>query len=208
MAMTKDELDMVHSYMDASHSYLEFGSGESTIYAANASMIKNIDSVESSEKYITENLKPNIAIANALASGKLRFHIVDIGETIDWGYPKNQSKKHLWPNYSLSVFSRQSNHDLVLVDGRFRVACALNSALNTSEDCSIIIHDFWSRPEYHILLKYLKVKNRVDTVCVFGKKRDCDFRKAQALIRKYQYLPSDGTLFDEMKEKLKKCLLP
>lgn len=105
--MTKGELEMLHSYMDSSSNYLEFGAGASTIYAAKTPMIKTIDSVESSEKYIDENLKSDISIINALSTGKLRFHIIDIGETIAWGYPKDTTKKHLWPNYSLSVFTKK-----------------------------------------------------------------------------------------------------
>ncbi|MDO8281187.1 MAG: hypothetical protein Q7U10_00965 [Thermodesulfovibrionia bacterium] len=204
MPMTKDELKMIHSYIDLSHNYLEFGSGESTIYASTAPMIKSIDSVESSEGYISEYLKPNTAITNALSTGKLLFHIIDIGETIAWGYPKNELKKHLWPNYSLSVFTKKSNHDLALVDGRFRVACTLNCILNTPENCTIIIHDFWSRPEYHIVLKYLELKDKVETLGVFSKKQDTDLIKLQSLIKKYQYLPKDRTLVDKIKRKLTK----
>ena len=153
MNMTKDEMKMLHSYIDLSNHYLEFGSGDSTVYASSVPMIKTIDSVESSEKYISENLKPNPAISKALSTGKLTFHIIDIGETTEWGLPIDESKKHLWPNYSLSVFTQKSNHDLVLVDGRFRVACTLNCILNTPGNCKIIIHDFWKRPAYLIVLK-------------------------------------------------------
>lgn len=187
--MTKDEMDILHLYIDKSKHYLEFGSGESTIYASNAPMIKTIDSVESSETFINVNLKTNAAITNALSTGKLLFHIIDIGETTFWGVPINESKKHLWPNYSRSVFSKKSNHDLALVDGRFRVACTLNCILNTPENCKIIIHDFRIRPEYHIVLKYLEIHNRFDTLAVFTKKRDIDQKDLQSLIEEYQYNP-------------------
>lgn len=189
MNMTKDEMKLLHSYIDSSNHYLEFGSGESTIYASNVPTIKTIDSVESSDIFINENLKPNAVIANAISAGKLVFHIIDIGETTAWGLPINESKRHLWPNYSLSIFSQKSNHDLVLVDGRFRVACTLNCILNTPENCKIIIHDFWKRPAYHIVLEYLDVQNRFDTLGVFTRKRDIDSGDLQALIKEYQYLP-------------------
>ena len=105
MTMTKNESKLLHSLIDSSIHYLEFGSGESTIYASKSPMVKTIDSVESSQKYIEDNLKFNPDIVMALSENKLRFHIIDIGETIKWGWPKNKSKKHLWPNYSLSVLS-------------------------------------------------------------------------------------------------------
>lgn len=202
MTMTKGELDMLHSYLDSCTNYLEFGSGESTIYASSAPMIKTIDSVESAEIYINENLNLNTEIHTALSNGKLLFHTIDIGDPIEWGDPKNESKKHLWPNYSLSVFSKKSKHDLVLVDGRFRVACTLNSILNTPEYCIIIIHDFWNRPEYHIVVKYLEIIDRVDSLCVFKKHKDVDLKKLQSLIKIYQYLPRDKTIVFKIKTKL------
>lgn len=133
-------------------------------------------------------------ISNALSTGKLSFHIIDIGETTAWGHPKNEIKKHLWPNYCLSVFSKKSNHDLVLVDGRFRVACTINCILNTRENCTIMIHDLWNRPEYHIVLRYLETIERVDRFGVFCKRIDISSKKLQSLIKKYQYLPADKTV--------------
>lgn len=204
MTMTKGELEILHSYIDSSSNYLEFGSGESTIYASKSPTIKTIDSVESSQKYIEDNLKPNADIVMALSANKLRFHIIDIGETITWGYPKDKSKKHLWPNYSLSVFSENRNYDLVLVDGRFRIACALNCILSTPDNCTIIIHDFWNRPQYHVVLRYLEVKDRVDTLGVFSKRSNIDLQKVQSLIKIFQYLPDDKTLLFKIKNKLTK----
>ena len=204
MTMTEGELDMLHTYMDSSTDYLEFGCGESTIYVSSAPMIKNIDSVESSEKFILKSLKSNADIDSAISAGKLFFHIIDIGDTRGWGHPTDESKKHLWPNYSLSVFSKKSNHDLVLVDGRFRVACTLNCILNTPENCTIMIHDFWHRPQYHVVLKYLEIKDRVDTLGVFSKRQGVDIERLQLLIKKYQYLPKDRTRLDKIKRRLNK----
>jgi hypothetical protein len=189
--MTKDEKLLLHSYMGSCLNYLEFGSGESTIYASNVSTIQTIKSVESSKKYIDKNLKHNPIIANALLTGKLVFHLIDIGETKKWGYPINDKKRHLFPNYSLSVFSQPNDYDLVLVDGRFRVACTVSTILNTQQTCIIIIHDFWNRPEYHIVLRYLETLDRVDTLGVFRKKRNIDSKQLQLLLKTYQYLPGD-----------------
>jgi len=193
MTMSTSELKILHSHLHSSKHYLEFGSGASTKAAAKAENILSIDSVESSQTYIEEQLKPDAAIAQALLNKKLRFHIIDIGETIRWGYPKDDSKKHLWPNYSKSVFSEKKNYDLVLVDGRFRVACILNCLLNTPEKCTIIVHDFWNRPQYHVALEYLETKERADTLGVFVKKPRINQEDVQAMIEAFQYLPGDKT---------------
>jgi hypothetical protein len=198
--MTTAEHDLLHKCIDASEKYLEFGCGESTIYASSVPTVKLIVSVESSEQFVDEHLRPVPSIEKALSMGKLSFHLVDIGETAYWGLPKDLSKIHLWPNYSLSVFHDQSNFDLCLIDGRFRVACALNCLINLPDDCTILIHDFWNRREYRLLLEFLKVEAAVDTLGVFKKKSNLDLCKIQSLIRKYQYLPQDKTTIDRIKE--------
>jgi hypothetical protein len=188
---TNAEKKKLYSYIDASINYLEFGSGESTIYASSVPTIKTITSVESSKQFVDKHLIHNPAIASTLSTGRLSFHFVDIGETIDFGHPKDTSKKHLWPNYSLSVFNQKSEHDLFLVDGRFRVACTLNCILNSPSNCTILFHDFWNRPKYHVVLKFLTIEDKVDTLGVFKKKKLVNRDLIKSLIQTYQYLPED-----------------
>ncbi|MTJ50461.1 hypothetical protein [Dolichospermum sp. UHCC 0259] len=189
--MTESEKNILHAYIGSSLNYLEFGSGESTIYASGLPTIHTVTSVESSRQFINDFLMQNSDVQNALKNKKLNFHIVDIGETVAWGYPKDEAKKHLWPNYSLSVFNGDLQYDLVLVDGRFRVASTLCSILSTPDACKILIHDFWNRPEYKIVLEFLQVIDKVDTMGVFAKIDSIDCHKVQSIIRKYQYLPGD-----------------
>ncbi|MDD2722545.1 MAG: hypothetical protein PHH59_00800 [Methylovulum sp.] len=189
MTMTASELDILHSHIDTSTKFLEFGAGASTLYAASVPSIKQIDSVESSVEFVNENLKPNPVISEAVSAGRLLFHIIDIGKTFYWGYPASFCKKHLWPDYSFRIFRQKSEHDLVLIDGRFRVACTLNTILNTPENCKILIHDFWNRPHYHIVLSFLETQVEVDTLGVFTKKPSIDRRQVKSLIEKYKYLP-------------------
>ena len=191
MSMTSAEKKILHSYIDSSVNYLEFGAGESTIYASSVSTILTITSVDSSKHFVNNNLKHNPDIKNALLNGKLKFHLVDIGETVDWGFPKNTSKRHLWPNYSLSVFCTRSKHDIILIDGRFRVACTLNCILNSPPNSTLLIHDFWNRPEYHIVLKFLEIEYKADTLGVFKKKDKVDHHQIQSLIKVYQYYSGD-----------------
>ena len=192
MTMTSEEFSMLHTYLHKSQHYLEFGSGVSTLHASCVPKIKTIDSVESSEGFADNLIKRYSAIQTALSMEKLKFKIIDIGETGNFGFPLNESKKNLWPNYSKSIFLDKSNHDLVLIDGRFRVACTLQCILNTPNDCTILIHDFWNRPEYHILLKFLHPLERVDTFGVFNKKdQTLDMDEINMLIYQYQYLPGD-----------------
>ncbi|MCK5359774.1 MAG: hypothetical protein KAJ95_04065 [Gammaproteobacteria bacterium] len=192
MTMTNEEVTMLHSQMDRSSKYLEFGSGDSTVYASCVPSINTIDSVESSADFVNKMLKTNPAIQTALSMGKLEFHLIDIGVTGNFGYPVDDSKKHLWPDYSQNIFKKSSNHDLVLIDGRFRVACTLQCILNEPKDCIIMIHDFWNRAEYHVLLKYLTLIDKVDTLGVFDiTPESFNDDEIRSLITRYQYLPGD-----------------
>lgn len=47
--------------------------------------------------------------------------------------------------------------DLVLIDGRFRVACCLKCYNVISNDCLIIFDDFLKRPQYNIVLNYFDI---------------------------------------------------
>lgn len=102
--MTNDELTMLHSHMHNSRHYLEFGSGDSTIFASCVPTITKIDSVESSKDFVNRILRKNPAINNAESMGKLEFHNIDIGVTGNFGYPVDESKRNLWPNYSQNIF--------------------------------------------------------------------------------------------------------
>jgi hypothetical protein len=194
MTMTDGELGVLHDYMDKSLCYMEFGAGESTQYAVSKPSIRKIDCIESSSQFLKEHVLNQPGIAGAVAGGRLKFHTFDFGKMGNWGHLTSTDKKHMWPAYSLAVFAQPQNPDLVLIDGRFRVATTLSTILNTPEDTKIIIHDFWNRPRYHILLKFLAVETRVDTLGVFRKKKPLKIEKMQSLLRKYQYLPKDKNL--------------
>ena len=194
MTMTQAELGVLHEYIGQSKSYLEFGSGESTKYAVSVPSLMTINSVESSSEYLQKHIMQEPEIQKAMKQGRLALHTYDFGEMGKWGHLKSEKKKHMWPNFALAVFSKPQYPDLVLIDGRFRVASTLSTILNTPEDTKIMIHDFWNRPRYHILLHFLEVEIRVDTLGVFVKKKPLKIKKMQSLLRKYQYLPKDKNL--------------
>jgi hypothetical protein len=47
------------------------------------------------------------------------------------------------------------------------VACTLNAILQGSLDMTIVVHDFWNRPKYAVLLDYLNCACRADSLAVF-----------------------------------------
>ena len=178
--LTPNEKNMLISYMKNAKQYLEFGSGGST-YLAVLNSDANIISIESDENWIKYIKEWNI-----LSKTDIRY--IDIGKIGDWGVPVNEDKKSVWYKYSSEVFNDENarQSDFIFIDGRFRVACALATILNTNENVTIAIHDFWVRPEYHVLLKYLEVIEGADTLAVFKKRNTIDIDEIKRLYDEYK----------------------
>jgi len=172
--MTAGELDCFRRYLGKASHFLEFGCGGSTLLAAGAGLSK-IWSVESDAAWIRK-LKERKPISDAVKNGRLKFFCPKIGGIGAWGRPQDPNSRHLWPRYHSEVWAEldPKTVDLVLIDGRFRVACALQAALRVSAKCPILIHDFWIRPKYHVATEFLTEVERVDTLGVFHPKEPRD----------------------------------
>jgi hypothetical protein len=190
--MSTGELKLLQAQLNASQRYLEFGAGNSTLMAVATPALIEIDTVESSRSFLDESVLKMSAIAQARDAGRLHVHFVDIGPTSKWGMPTDESKRDSWPLYSAQIFQEEKNWDLILIDGRFRVACCLRALLHGPPETRIMIHDFWNRPEYHVLLPFLDVVQKVDTFGLFRKKAGADVAAMKAMLEKYQFLHADG----------------
>ncbi len=78
-----------------------------------------------------------------------------------WGHPTNQVSNTQHRSYTdilykLDIF-KLSNLDLVLIDGRYRVAVLLKLYTLISHNCYILFDDFLNRDIYHIVLNYYTI---------------------------------------------------
>lgn len=201
--MTKSEVELLQRELDLATYYLEFGSGSSTRYAVDKGNLQRIDSVESSLQFVEECLLVHDEVKNAQLNNKLELHLVDIGPTGRWGFPTTQREK--WPDYPNKVFKGDCPWDLVLVDGRFRVACALNIWLHCCDDVRVLIHDYKQRAYYSILLDFFAVIERCDTFVLLEKK-SANEERVRDLHEKYQYLAGDQTSLQRMVNVTKRWL--
>ena len=69
--------------------------------------------------------------------------------------------------------------DFVFVDGRFRVASALTALLRGGPDLAMLIHDFWSRPAYHDVLRWVSVVAREDSMVLCVPNARCPEEREQ-----------------------------
>ena len=157
--MTSIEIIEFSFFMKKDNIYFEFGSGGSTNIASYYKL--KVYSVESDAKWHNK-LKKNGIIANYIT--------VDLKSNF-FGFPGNGTSLKDWKLY-IQAYKKEYNADIILIDGRFRVACALDIFSKIRNDTLVILHDYNSRKEYHIIEDYyLKIKECVN-LAVFIKRKN------------------------------------
>lgn len=144
---------------------LEYGSGGSTVLAGEMPE-KTVFSVESDAAWLAM-MQSWFAVAPAVADVRLCF--ADIGPTGEWGHPKDETLFRQWPGYALSVWDRPDfrQPDVVLIDGRFRVACLLATALRTQKPVVALFDDYRDRKPYHAIETLMKPTAMVGRMAQF-----------------------------------------
>lgn len=143
--------------------YLEYGSGGSTILAD--SMGVQTLSVES-DRYFARAVREQV-------SSRCTILTPDIGLTREWGTPVSERPSQKWWRYVYAPYDNRqfSEPDLVLVDGRFRVACALAAAIScyvTDTPVDILIDDYEGRPHYNVVESVLGTPMRIGRSALFS----------------------------------------
>jgi len=188
IALSDLEKEFLVESISGSKSYLEFGSGGSTFLALTKTDIPFVVSVESDMAWLDHLREWDCIVANE-ADNRLRFLHVNIGKTGNWGVPVEPDKKDLFPNYSVAPFAIDSKtrFDSVFIDGRFRVACALQTILHSDTDTKILMHDYTVRPNYHIILQFLDIVDVVGSMVLFKIKREISKKDVLDMYNEYKY---------------------
>lgn len=187
--MTEKELDLLQKAFKDSHDYLEFGSGNSTQLAVNQNNMEHITVVESDPMFWKGQVLNTPSVELAVQSSRLTPLLVNIGPVGEWGYPLDESYKDQWPLYSSLAFQGKTAYDLVLVDGRFRIACILQACLHCSAKTKILIHDFFNRPNYFVVYPFLKLEDQADTLGLFTINKGKALDILEEYLSIYQVLP-------------------
>jgi protein O-GlcNAc transferase len=168
--------DYVSKVFDHGSVILEYGSGGSTVLAAEKPK-KIIYSVESDRKWA---LRMRLYFAANKFNSIPLMYWVDIGETCEWGGAANELFWKNFYNYSTGIwyenFFRQP--DVILIDGRFRVACFLATLALTERSVMVLFDDYKERSFYHVAEEFYPVVEFVGRMAVF------DIRPAKIDARK------------------------
>lgn len=185
--LTDNEKQFLINTISSGKNYLEFGSGGSTFLSLLETKANAITSVESDNDWL-EYIKKWHLISTSISQKRLTFKYINIGKTGIVGKPINEDNKNMWPSYSKQVFEEQNDFDVVFIDGRFRVACALQTILNCKKDVKILMHDYPIRPYYHCILEFLDIVDVIDTMCLFKIKENIDMNAVQKMWEEYKYI--------------------
>lgn len=190
--MTEKELTLFRSTLTNTKYLLEFGSGGSTYYA-----IKNgitVFSIESSLSFIKIMEKSSL-IKRAIKNNKLLYYHANIGLTGEWSIPINTNVDgyKYWgiPLKQISqmnkpICSHWENIDTVFIDGRYRVACALNLLFHFPKLDKIIFHDYLNNPQYKIIENFYSCVDHSDTLAIFKPQKDINLCTVENTLNIYR----------------------
>lgn len=144
-------------YLAKSRCYLEYGCGGSTIYACCVANVDVVISVDSDNSWIR-----NVIDSLIKPIGVLLIQHCDIGEVGEWGVPKSNERINDFWNYMAlpwRIAKANNKHpDLVLIDGRFRVASFLFSLISARVGTVIMFDDYMDRSEYFVCEEFCRLQ--------------------------------------------------
>ncbi|WP_421418458.1 hypothetical protein [Agrobacterium tumefaciens] len=173
-AMPAECVVALRSAMSSSNCYLEFGTGGSTIMALDSgvSMLVGVESdwvwlrgVKIRAKELTHNVDVQLIHSN-------------IGDTCEWGFASSEARWKNWYGYAVAPWHTRSfanfEPDLILIDGRFRVACLLASLIFAPKGCRIFFDDYTDRLHYHHVEDIVKPVRTIGRMAEFVVQQEID----------------------------------
>lgn len=167
LTMPRHEAETLRAAYEAADVILEYGSGGSTVLAAGMPE-KQVYSVESDQIW-AKNMQRWFKENPPAEGTNVDIIWTDIGKTKDWGHPEDDSCWQQFANYPLGIWQRRAfqHPDVVLVDGRFRIGCALATAFSIKRPIKLLFDDYLGRKRLHKVETYLGKPNLSGRLAIF-----------------------------------------
>ncbi len=152
LTLPEAEAAMIRAAYAGAGVILEYGSGGSTVLAAELG--KRVLSVESDQAW-AQMMRD--WFAQNPAKGEVDVIWSDIGPTKEWGHPVDDRAWKRFARYPLEVWDLPefAHPDVVLVDGRFRVGCALAVAYRITRPVTLFFDDYVPRKRFHEVEEFI-----------------------------------------------------
>ena len=187
--MNDEELSLFWRTIPKEGTCLEFGMGGSTrlFFARGAAVLY---SVEGDPDFIITVCDDSL-LRSKIAACRFFPVYADIGPVKKWGYPTGLPTPS-WLNYHHAMWEKipAKDVDFVLIDGRFRVACALQCFLRCRTDTIYLIHDFTIRPHYARILQHTEVLARGGSSVLLKRRARPDYKKIALDLLNAQFIPA------------------
>ncbi len=129
-----------HQALRSATRYAEYGIGKSTVYAA-LYFSASVRGVETDPRWVQ-------AVQANVSSDRVELIHADVGEVGKWGRPLGYQHKDGIQRYFDAPYEAAYDPDVVLIDGRSRVACWATSMLSASSGSKLVFDDYPIRPQY------------------------------------------------------------
>ena len=156
-----EELIAFMSFLTKDTIFFETGSGCSSMIANYYA--KKVISIEGSKIWYEKGIKNglnNSLILKDLKSGDNNWSVPGAKSSIE-------DRKAYFQSYQ-----KDYNADVILIDGRFKIATALDIFNKIRDDTIVLIHEYKSRPPYFILENYYNYIYHWNTLYAFNKKKE------------------------------------
>ena len=156
-----EELIAFMSFLTKDTIFFETGSGCSSIIANYYA--KKVITIEGSKIWYEKGIKNGLNNSLIFKDLKSDFN--------NWSVPGAVSSIEDWKKYFQS-YQKDYNADVILIDGRFKVATAMDIFNKIRDDTVVLIHEYKSRPSYFILEEYYNYVYHWNSLYALTKKKE------------------------------------
>jgi len=210
--MSGPEIALLMRYISKANFYFEFGCGGSTkLVSFYGPPEIYIHSLDSNRDWLLSVANSSF-VRTKIEQKKISLQLINLGAIGDWGYPSVVIPQHhifppiksgmntgavalppvpqelrgVFATYPNAIRNITSTINVVLVDGRFRVACVINAVL-AQPNAVILVHDFLEPGHhqfYNVLLDVMYIQESADTLVRLRRKADATDEILQAVLDK------------------------
>ena len=167
-------------YLNECNLYFEYGVGKSTRWVLDNTK-SDIIAIDTDKQWIA-----SIDLNNDSLRAKLIW--IDLGDLSNWGRPNSYKHRDRFLDYIGGIWKFNKKADIILIDGRFRVACFFHSFLYSKTDTLIIFDDYLNRPWYHIVEEVLPIYKLCGRQGFFKVPKKFNKKLANDLLDKFMYV--------------------